>query len=142
MKKIEIFIPGTPVAKQRVKSRMGGKGKIISTTPKKTVQYEQHVRNCIMEQITESLPIWEKGVPLKLTADFMFLRPESVRKGKNRREYHIVKPDCDNLLKSIADAGNTLLYHDDSQIMIVEMSKTYTEDPREEGVLFDIEEIK
>ena len=39
------------------------------------------------------------------------------------------KPDIDNLLKFVMDAGNNVIWYDDSQIWKVEMEKIYTEHP-------------
>tara|TARA_R100000664_G_scaffold2996_1_gene7057 strand:- start:33632 stop:34060 length:429 start_codon:yes stop_codon:yes gene_type:complete len=41
----------------------------------------------------------------------------------------IKKPDIDNLLKFIMDAGNKVIWYDDSQIWKVKMKKIYTENP-------------
>ena len=38
---------------------------------------------------------------------------------------HIYKPDIDNLLKLVMDAGNKVFWKDDSQISRVQMEKIY-----------------
>jgi len=42
---------------------------------------------------------------------------------------YIIKPDIDNLIKFVLDAGNKILWHDDSQVYKVEMEKIYCEEP-------------
>ena len=39
------------------------------------------------------------------------------------------KPDIDNMLKFVMDAGNNVVWYDDSQIWKVEMEKVYSEIP-------------
>ena len=42
---------------------------------------------------------------------------------------HTVKPDIDNLTKAVLDALNGLAWYDDAQIVELNASKTYVEDP-------------
>ena len=39
------------------------------------------------------------------------------------------KPDCDNILKCIADSLNTIAYDDDKQIVHMDIEKYYSEEP-------------
>jgi hypothetical protein len=39
-----------------------------------------------------------------------------------------VTPDVDNVAKSITDALNSVLYHDDKQIVLMTVTKTYVEE--------------
>ncbi len=59
--------------------------------------------------------------PLKLTVLCVFTRPKT---GKPRA-HHVTKPDLDNLVKFIADAGNGLLWEDDRQIVQIRAVKIY-----------------
>jgi Holliday junction resolvase RusA-like endonuclease len=59
---------------------------------------------------------------------------ESVKKGQKNRflwgmDYHIQKPDLDNCEKFILDCGNGILWRDDSQIISLQATKAYTENP-------------
>ena len=42
------------------------------------------------------------------------------------------KPDIDNYVKSVLDASNGMLYHDDNQIVELIARKLYAEEPRVE----------
>lgn len=42
---------------------------------------------------------------------------------------HTVKPDLDNLVKSILDGLNGIAWHDDAQIVQLNVSKSYSESP-------------
>lgn len=66
--------------------------------------------------------------PLRVDLIFIFPVPKSRR---NRKEiYHSVKPDIDNCIKWILDAGNEILWHDDKQIVNVYSIKIYGDNPR------------
>ena len=72
-----------------------------------------------------------------------FAIPKSVSKKKHKLMIEekirpTKKPDCDNVLKIICDALNTIAYDDDKQIVEMEISKFYSENPRVE---VEIEEI-
>ena len=51
------------------------------------------------------------------------------------------KPDCDNILKCIADSLNTIAYDDDKQIVHMDIEKYYGEEPRTEVTLKEREAI-
>ena len=78
---------------------------------------------------------------LSLDITFYMEIPESLSKIKREAlmgEYHISKPDSDNLLKSIKDALEGTFYKNDSQICKVNMEKVYSNNPRTEFVLSEI----
>ena len=50
----------------------------------------------------------------------------------------IFKPDIDNLFKAVTDACTGVVWHDDNQIVSVQMEKMYAEDPRVE---MEVEEL-
>lgn len=58
---------------------------------------------------------------MALDVEFVLARPKSVK-----RAHPTTKPDLDNFLKLLEDAGNGYIWHDDSQITVVRMSKRYT----------------
>lgn len=111
----EFNIPVSPVAKGRARSTKSG----VHFTPAKTRKAEQDVRFFVSQHWKQE-PM--KG-PLKLSVEFIFLRPSSV--SEKKRPLHVVKPDCSNLLKLVEDSLNTLLWHDDSQIVSVTCEKKY-----------------
>lgn len=105
-----------PVAKGR--PRLGRFGVF---TPDKTRNAEANLR-WLMSKSWKRKPI---ELPIALTVVFNFLRPKSVPYTK--RAYHTVKPDCSNLLKLVEDAGNGILWRDDSQIINLSIIKAYGE---------------
>jgi Holliday junction resolvase RusA-like endonuclease len=143
--KIDFFVSSTPEPKGRTRNTInhsGGRPTVRSITPKNTREYEAEVRTEFRLRYGHynDFPIFSQGIPLQASLDFIFLRPESKRKGKNRREYPAIKPDYDNLAKSVSDALNGWAYHDDSQIVTTVIRKRYTEDIREVGAQIVITE--
>lgn len=108
-----ITFPFSPVAKAR--PRVFRK---VTITPTKTVEFEQRVKLHLM---TVSPPLLEG--PLKAEVTFYFKRPKSV--SVKKRPYPSIKPDLDNLQKSLFDSMNGMLFHDDSQIVDLEVKKRY-----------------
>jgi len=60
--------------------------------------------------------------PLSVVFTFFMPRPK-----KCRRPYPSVRPDCSNLVKGLEDAGNGVLWMDDSQIVELIVRKRYAE---------------
>lgn len=61
--------------------------------------------------------------PIEVTLVFGFIKPKTQQK----RQFHTVTPDIDNLAKFVLDACNTLLYRDDSLITDLIASKVYSD---------------
>lgn len=59
--------------------------------------------------------------PVMVTAVAVFAKPKSHMRARDeetwKRKLHIAKPDSDNILKAIKDAGNGLIWKDDSQVV-------------------------
>lgn len=121
---------GEPVAKARPRVTKFG-----AYTPQKTVNYENLVKLSFQgEKLTGQL---------KMTVVAYFAIPKSVSKKKRKLMIEekirpTKKPDCDNVLKIICDALNTIAYDDDKQIVEMAIRKFYSENPRVE---VEIEEI-
>ena len=125
MKKAELFIPGTPVAKGRPKFGKYGHG----YTPQKTREYEAYVRSYYKENCN----IMFDGA-IKITLTFYMPIPKSTSNKKKAQMAlneikHIKRPDTDNMVKGITDAINGIAYKDDSQITTIYANKRYGELP-------------
>lgn len=108
---ITLTLPIAPVAKGRPRFTRQGH----AYTPDKTRTFEQRLRAHLMGHADKPL----EGA-LVLTLRF-FLGPP----GKKVREYPTVRPDVDNFAKGVMDAGNGLLWIDDSQIIKIDATKFY-----------------
>lgn len=123
----EFKIPGKAQAKQR--PRMGRSGVVY--TPKETLIYENYVKMCYSDYANqfEWLP-YENQV--KAEIDVLVAVPKSDSKAKKKAKIEgmirpTVKPDCDNLAKSILDSLNGLAYQDDKQVVELSIKKYYAE---------------
>ncbi|HYC99713.1 MAG TPA: RusA family crossover junction endodeoxyribonuclease [Phycisphaerales bacterium] len=56
-------------------------------------------------------------------ATFWYPRPKSVT--AKRRPHHVVKPDLDNLAKTLCDAMREIVYRDDNQVTELLLRKAY-----------------
>ena len=123
----EFKIHGKAQAKHR--PRMGRSGVVY--TPKETLVYENYVKMCYSDYARqfEWLP-YENQV--KAEIDVLVAVPKSDSKAKKKAKIEgvirpTVKPDCDNLAKSILDSLNGLAYQDDKQVVELIVKKYYAE---------------
>jgi Holliday junction resolvase RusA-like endonuclease len=154
MNQLTFFIEGIPVPKARArvwhKHRRVGNFNFISTgsyTPDKTKTWEDHVKAQAMAEIARRFHAWEPwekcGVELDLV--FYFPMPETLKKTRHFKEVginafnHITKPDLDNLVKSIKDSFEGVIYKNDSQVCKGTIWKRYHES--QFGVGVDIRRI-
>ena len=62
------------------------------------------------------------GGPCAIEIEFGMRRPKTVK-----REWPCVKPDVDNLTKSVLDAMNKIVFEDDGQVIELMVRKVYAE---------------
>jgi len=123
-------VDGDPVGKQR--ARYAKRGNFVQTyTPDKTRNYESLIKEAAI-QAMGSNEILETPVNL-----YLYIRapiPQSYSKKRseaclNGSEKPIKKPDASNVLKSVEDAMNGVVYKDDSQIVNIHVTKVYSSVP-------------
>ena len=90
---------------------------------KKDVSAETLIQVMLMEK---QPPKFEG--PVKLWLNFYMKRPKSVPEKK--RKYPTVKPDLSNMIKTVEDAANGILYDDDKQIVEVDAAKLYGDEDK------------
>ena len=111
-----------------------------SYTPEKTSIHEQKIA-LVYKSIYHGLK-FPKDVPLRLSCDFFFKIPKTIHKKKvDPKTVELMmagevrpmnKKDADNCLKTVADAGNGVIYEDDEQIVEMFGRKFYSDQPRTE----------
>lgn len=125
-------VDGEPVGKGRPK--FSRRGDYVHTyTPKKTTDYEEKIKFAFLSSNCERMPVYEKGIPLKVEMTIAFPIPKSFSKKKAelarlRLIAPTKKPDIDNVVKML-DALNGLAFYDDSQITTIKAEKIYSEQP-------------
>ena len=120
---MRLFIPIKPRAKGRPRVTRGGH----AYTDKSTRDYEKKLKKAAIES---GLPKLSGAIGVHI--EFMFCIAKS-RKDLRDGDYHRQKPDLDNLVKCI-DAWNGVLWDDDSQVVVIKASKSWTSEPSEEGI--------
>ena len=139
---IKIIIPLEPVAQER--PRFSNRGKFVTTyDPPKSKAYKKLVREMAQEQY-HGQPI-PKEKPLKVAVTFY----RKIQKSTTKRDYQakldglilpFKKPDIDNYFKAVTDGLSKVVWADDNQITDVEMYKRYSDEPRTEITIWEIEE--
>jgi Holliday junction resolvase RusA-like endonuclease len=120
-------IPGKAVGKGR--PRFAGAGR-APYTPGATVNAEAWVRACMHEQIGRPC----LAGPLTLAVEVVRAVPPSWPRWRRAAAlagalHPTGKPDADNILKLLGDAGNGLLWVDDAQLVHVSLAKRYGAEP-------------
>ncbi len=125
-----VFLPAKPKGKGRHRCAKGGH----AYTPQTTRVAEEELVELLKEDWSGKTLLG--AVSLELT--WIFKATKRNRQGK----WHVCKPDIDNTLKLVMDAGTKAgLWKDDSQVAYVTMAKRVTESPGEVGVHLDVWEL-
>ena len=128
---IEFTVNGPAVPKQR--PRMGGRR---AYTPKKTKDYECRVRQAFSDAYQGDIPVYAESAPVRAVIRIIQGVPKSWSKKKREEALSgVVAPttrngDLDNIAKSILDALNECVYHDDCQVTTLMITKRYGEQPK------------
>jgi Holliday junction resolvase RusA-like endonuclease len=115
---------GTPVPKGR--PRMTKAGRVY--TPSATRAYEDAIRLQTRVLMAPRHPTKE---PCVVHAAFFLAFPVSWNVIKRKATRHSVRPDLDNLLKSVLDGicGERMAIQNDSQIIEIHAFKAYSDEP-------------
>lgn len=125
-RKVAFSVPGAAVGKGRPKFARRG-AFVTAYSDKKTVSYENLVKMYASEAVGNLPPF---NGPVCLTLKISVMPPASWSKRKTSdallgRVRPTTKPDIDNIMKSICDAMNEIVYVDDKQVCDVWVSKHY-----------------
>jgi Holliday junction resolvase RusA-like endonuclease len=120
-------VDGNPVGKQR--ARYVKRGNFVQAyTPEKTRTYESLIKEKAIEAMGSSEPL---ETPVTLYLYIRVCAPKSYSKKRieaclSGSEQPIKKPDASNILKSVEDGMNSVVYKDDSQIVNIHVTKVYS----------------
>lgn len=127
---LSFFIPGEACAQGRPRFTTFG-GHVHAYDPEKSKNYKAFVK-LIAKDEAEKQDWKYNELPLKIKVRALIEVPAS--KSKKFRaaaldglEYPTKKPDVDNLFKTITDAMSGIIYKDDKQIIVADVSKRYSE---------------
>ncbi len=136
---VTFTIDGPPHGKGRPRFRRFGN--FVSTyTDAKTKSYETLVKEAATKAMGNSPPL--EG-PVRLDCIVRLPVPKSYPKKRseaclNGSEWPTKKVDIDNIVKSVSDAMNGIVFIDDSQVVILRAVKTYSAEP---GVDVKVSEV-
>ena len=120
---IVFSVPGVPIAQPRIKATaIGGYARVY--TPKTADAYKASVAIAFKTAYGGN-PI---DGPVHVSIEFVMSRPKSMiwRKREMPSEWHTKKPDIDNVLKSVLDGCNGVVFVDDVQVVnLLPCSKHY-----------------
>ncbi len=137
---IEFTIYGEPVAQGR--PRFARRGKFTQAyDPPDSREYKKYVK-LLASQNRPHTPI-EGPVELKL----LIYRPLLKSMSKKKKAAAVAgalrpikKPDVDNVAKGIMDAMTGIIWADDKQVVGLQVSKYYSEQPRVEVQVIELDE--
>lgn len=139
--RVKFIVMGPPKGKGRPRFRKIGNYVKVSTPPD-TVNYENLVK-LEYEYQCNKYYFGEKELGMKLTTYYSIAKSTSKKKKEqmlNGTIHPTKKPDCDNVLKIVADSLNHIAYKDDAQIIEAQVSKQFAEIPRVEVEIYDLED--
>ena len=117
---ISIHVPGTPVAQPRAKATtINGHARMY--TPTTASAFKAAV--AMLAEKSHPGPPLDGAVAISIT--FVLDRPKSKiwKRREMPRERHCIKPDADNLAKSVMDALKGIAWRDDSQVASLHVAK-------------------
>ena len=123
---ITFKVDADPVGKQRARYAKRG-NHVMAYTPDKTRNYETLIKAAAIEAMGSSEPL-ETPVTLYLYIRIPIPKSYSKKRAQdclNGLEKPIRKPDASNILKSVEDGMNSIVYKDDSQIVNIHVTKVY-----------------
>ena len=142
MKEHLIVVPGQPKGKGRPRFTTAS-GYPRTYTPPVTQRYEEHIKACFLEQVTD--PVDKALVQtVHVIAFYQIPSSETKRRKQLMREGKIrptVKPDLDNVVKVVLDALNGVAFEDDKQIVHINSSKFYSDTPKLSILLVENEDM-
>lgn len=133
----KITLPGEPQGKGRPRF---GNGRAY--TPAKTAAYESRLREAWTKQAKGFM--FPDNAALSLEVKAFLQPPKSDSKARRAAKLQNMirptkKPDWDNIAKIVCDALNGTAYHDDAQIVFGAVGKFYSELPRIEVTITEVE---
>ena len=110
------FVEGVPVPQGSKTAMVVNCRAVMFEANKKHKSWREHVSSVIPALESPSTS------PVRVELLFFFNRPKTVK-----REYMSVKPDIDKLSRSILDCLSGRIIKDDSQVIILNARKEYTD---------------
>lgn len=141
---VQFSIPGKPFGKQRPRVVHNGYGS-RAYTPKETIRYEEAVRWYYQHEAHGFKFPDDAMLDVRIMAYYSIPKSTSKKRRQLMLEKKIrptKKPDFDNVGKIICDSLNNVAYHDDAAVVDAQVRKFYSETPRVDVTIRQIEEVE
>ena len=130
--KVKFTVLGEPTGKGR--PRFTRNGPYVKTyTPDATVSYENLIKMEYRRQCRDFKFEDNDQLDVRITA-YYGIPKSKPKKTQKLMEEHILrplkKPDADNVIKVVLDSLNKIAYHDDTQVVDLQIRRFYSRDPR------------
>ena len=142
---VNLSVLGEPMGKQRPRATFVA-GHATIYTPKKTQGYEARFASAYGEKYPNQEPI-QGAIRVTINAFFALSKADFNSKGEPNKKgtaklqgemLPTKKPDCDNVAKAVLDGLNGVAFQDDSQVVSLLISKSYSLRPRVEVAIEEI----
>lgn len=123
MNKVSFFVPGIP--RPQGSKRHVGRGIMVESS-----KYVKDWRSLV--SLAAKGAMGDAALmdgPLQMIVSFHFPRPKSHSKTKRLSVWHTSKPDASKLLRAAEDAMTGIVFGDDSQLCVIDVSKVYDDHP-------------
>lgn len=136
---VNLSVLGEPMGKQRPRATFVA-GHATIYTPKKTQGYEARFASAYGEKYPDQEPM-QGAIRVTINAFFSLSKADFNSKGEPNKKgtaklqgemLPTKKPDCDNVAKAVLDGLNGVAFQDDSQVVSLGISKSYSLRPRVE----------
>jgi len=125
----QVTVPGIPKPQGRPRgrgfNRDGGSIGVQFYDPKTSREWKETV-TILVTKAARELKWYPVDGAVSVHLDFDLPRPKSLPKGVL---HHVKRPDVDNCAKAVLDAVRGVLYLDDSQIVLLNVTKSYSAEP-------------
>lgn len=125
---MNFIVEGKPIGKARPRVTTRG-GFARAYTPKPTTEYETQIKTAFLLSDKKGLD-FNKPIKIAVVAAYEIPKSFSRKEREQALQRQIkpcVKPDIDNVIKTVLDALNDLAYADDKQVTMVKATKLYGE---------------
>jgi len=136
--RLVVTIPGEPVAQGRGRAFVHNvTGRVLVCDPKKSSSWKR-TATVIMQQARNAAGVFAPmDGPLDVTVVATWLTLKSASK-KNPPVFKTTRPDGDNVLKAVLDAGNGILWADDACCVRLTVEKRYGAVPSVQVTIMEI----
>jgi Holliday junction resolvase RusA-like endonuclease len=137
---IQFTVQGEAVAQGRPRFAHTKKGRTVTYDPIKSRNFKQYVKLVASQHAPKKLI---EG-PILLEVDVYRSIPKSFSKKKTSEAIEgrirpVTRPDADNFVKTIKDALSKVIWKDDSQVVSMIVHKWYSDSPRVEITIDEIQ---